>query len=56
MKELRQEVLKQELQVAYKDQQTLYAITGIFERMFWLMRRITDVIVNRNQAQMADKD
>jgi len=40
MEELRKSVLREETSLPYPEQQALYAITNIFERIFWLMRRI----------------
>ncbi len=40
MDELRKSVLREETSLPYQEQQALYAITNVFERIFWLMRRI----------------
>lgn len=40
MEELRKSVLREETSLSYPEQQALYAITNVFERIFWLMRKI----------------
>jgi phosphate:Na+ symporter len=40
MEELRKSVLREETSLPYAEQQALYAITNVFERIFWLMRKI----------------
>ena len=45
MKGIRDEILQEEMRIPYKDRQSLYAITGIFERIFWLMHRIALLLI-----------
>src|SRR5262249_19455143 len=44
MEEIRKSIFHEESVGAHHDQQTLYSITTIYERLIWLMRRMSNLL------------
>jgi hypothetical protein len=48
MEEIRKETLMKEESYSYENQRALYAVTSLFERTVWLIRRITLLLPKKN--------